>query len=120
MTLKTGLSRVGASKAAMAEVGQHRALGDAKSEFTALERAHLLGQLDLFPHLRVRWQVLGVGWSTGDWREVTGQVVRIALVPIGHLFRRLPVGNTGGTNVSAFKPIDIAPELKRLLDSRDQ
>ena len=120
MTLKTGLSRVGAFEAALAELGQHRALGDAKSEFTALERAHLPGQLDLFPHLRVRWQMLGVGWPTGDWCEVTGQVVRIALVPIGHLFGRLPVGNTGGTNVSAFKPMDIAPELKRLLDSRDQ
>lgn len=118
--LNTGLSRVEAFKAAMAEAGRHRAMGDAKSAFAALERAHVLGQLDFVPHLRVHWRMLGVGWSAGDWREVTGQVMRIALVPIGHLVGRLPVGNTGGANVSAFKPMPISPELERLIEERDR
>jgi hypothetical protein len=35
----------------MAEAARHRSAGDAKSAFAALERAHVLGQLDFVPHL---------------------------------------------------------------------
>jgi len=69
----------------MAEAARHRSAGDAKSVFAALERAHVLGQLDFVPHLRVHWQMLRTGWSAGDRREVAGQLMRIALVPVGHL-----------------------------------
>jgi hypothetical protein len=120
MMLNRRSSRIEAFEAAMTEAGQHRAVGDARSAFAALERAHVLGQLDFVPHLRVHWQMLRMGWSAGDWREVTGQVMRIALVPIGHLIGRLPMGNTGGANVSAFKPMAIPPELKRLIEERDR
>jgi hypothetical protein len=30
------------------------------------------------------------------------------------------MGNTGGANVSAFKPMAIPPELKRLIEERDR
>ncbi len=102
----------------MAEAGGQLAAGDVKNAFAALERAHVLGQLDFVPHLRVHWQMLRVGWSAGDRCEVTGQLMRIALVPVGHLVGRLPVGNTGGVNVSAFKPMVIPPELERLIEDR--
>jgi hypothetical protein len=108
--------RIDAFEAAMSEAARHRAAGDAKSAFAALERAHVLGQLDLVPHLRVHWQMLRVGWAAGDRREVTGQLMRIALVPVGHLFGRPPVGNTGGANVSAFKPMAIPADLERLIE----
>lgn len=75
---------------------------------------------DFVPHLRVHWQMLRVGWSAGDRREVAGQLMRIALVPVGHLMGRLPVGNTGGANVSAFKPMAIPPELERLIEGRNR
>lgn len=117
---KTRSERIEAFEAAMSEAGQHRAAGDARSAFAALERAHVLGQLDVVPHLRAHWHMLQVGWSGGDWREVTGQLMRIALVPVGHLVGRLPVGNTGGANVSAFKPMPIPPELERLIGDRDR
>jgi hypothetical protein len=117
---KTRSERIEALEAAMSEAARHRAAGEAKSAFAALERAHVLGQLDVVPHLRVHWQMLQVGWSAGDWREVTGQLMRIALVPVGHLVGRLPVGNTGGTSVSAFKPMPIPPELERLIGNRDR
>lgn len=104
----------------MVEAARHRAAGDAKSAFSALERAHVLGQLDFVPHLRVHWQMLRAGWAAADRREVIGQLMRIALVPIGHLVGRLPVGNTGGANVSAFKPMAISPELERLIEERDR
>lgn len=116
----TRSGRIEAFEAAMSDAGRHRAAGDAKSAFAALERAHVLGQLDFVPHLRVHWRMLQVGWSVGDWREVRGQLMRIALVPVGHLSGRLPVGNTGGASVSAFKPMAIPPELQRLIGDRDR
>lgn len=120
MTTERQTTRIAAFEAAMAEAHDYQVIGNARGAFAALERAHMLGQLDFGPHLRVHWQMLLVGWRHGDRREVVGQLLRIALVPIGHLVGRLPVGNTGGANVSAFRPMDIAPELKRLLDNRDQ
>ena len=116
----TGSRRIEAFEAAMAEAARHRSAGDAKGAFEALERAHVLGQLDFVPHLRVHWQMLRAGWVVGDRREVAGQLMRIALVPVGHLVGRLPVGNTGGSNVSAFKPMAIPPDLERLIEDRDR
>jgi hypothetical protein len=116
---KTRSRRIEAFEAAMAEAARHRAAGDAKSAFAALERAHVLGQLDFVPHVRVHWQMLRAGWSAGDRREVAGQLMRIALVPVGHLVGRLPAGNTGGANVSAFTPMAIPPELAGLIEERD-
>ena len=52
-----------------------------------------------------------------DAREAWGQLFRLALVPVGHALRRLPVGNTGRSNVSAFVPMtlpeDLAAEIQR-------
>lgn len=115
---KTGSGRIGAFEAAMSEAARHRAAGDARCAFAALERAHVLGHLDFVPHLRVHWQMLRAGWAAGDRREVLGQLMRIALVPVGHLAGRLPRGNTGGANVSAFEPMAIPPELERLIEDR--
>ena len=43
-------------------------------------------------------------------------MLRIALVPIGHLSGRLPRGNIGTSNVSAFTPMAVSAELEQLLD----
>lgn len=115
-----GSKRVEAFEAAMTEAGRYLAAGNTQSAFEALERAHVLGQFDFRPHLRVHWQMLRIGWRRGDRREVLGQLMRIALVPVGHLLGRLPVGNAGGADVSAFEPMDIPPELRRLLTDRER
>ena len=81
-----------------------------------LERAHVLGQRDFVRHARVHVLMLRAAWALGDGREIRGQLLRVALVPLGHLFRRLPAGNTGRSNVSAFAPMDVPADLKRLLD----
>ena len=83
--------------------------------FELLERAHVLGQRDLIRHFSVHLPMLHAAWMQRDAREMAGQMLRIALVPLGHLMGRLPRGNTGGSNVSAFEPMAIAPEVERLL-----
>jgi hypothetical protein len=59
-----------------------------------------------------------LGWQTGDFREVAGQLPRIVAAV---LFSRLwvPLGNTGRARVSAFAPMPVSDELQQLLNSQD-
>ena len=42
--------------------------------FQWLERAHILTQRQPVPHARSHWLMLVLGWQTGDYREVAGQI----------------------------------------------
>ena len=75
----------------------------------------MLGQTDFGPHLRVHLGMLRVAWLLRDGRELRGQLMRLVLTPIGHLSGRLPLGNTGASNVSAFAPMAIPPDVEVLL-----
>ncbi|WP_068829140.1 DUF3703 domain-containing protein [Pseudomonas sp. BMS12] len=88
--------------------------GDAPGALVWLERAHILGQRLPLRHARSHWLMLRAGWMAGDWREVAGQVPRILAAL---LFSRLwvPLGNSGRARVSAFRPMPISEELRRLL-----
>ncbi len=76
-----------------------------------LEALHVLGQTRLVPHARTHGLMLGLAWRTRDLAEVSGQLLRLLLVPLGHLLGRLPLGNTGRSSVGAFRPMLVAPEL---------
>ena len=117
--MSTASPRVTAFEAALAESSLRWAAGDAAAAFATLELAHVLGQRDFGPHLKVHLRMLSIALAVRDWREVRGQVLRIALVPIGHLLARLPRGNTGAANVSAFAPMAIPPDIERLLDGKE-
>jgi Protein of unknown function (DUF3703) len=69
--------------------------------------------------LGVHLRMLRIAWATGDGREVRGQLLRLALTPIGHLTGRLPLGNTGTSKVNAFQPMAIPPDLERLMRDDD-
>lgn len=89
--------------------------GDASAAWTALERAHILAQPRLVPHLRVHVLMLRHAIATRDLREAIGQLVRVALAPLGAATGRIPVGNTGGANVSAFRPMPIPSDLRAIV-----
>lgn len=80
-----------------------------------LEAAHVLGQLHIKPHFLTHVQMLGLAARTRDWAEAAGQIFRLALVPLGHLCGRLPLGNPGRSTVSAFQPLPVRPELAELI-----
>lgn len=88
---------------------------DRDGTFRHLERAHVLSQRLTFWHARVHLRMLAHGLRHRDYREVFGQVAR-TLAAL--LFSRLwvPVGNTGGANVSAFRPMPLPDDLRALLD----
>lgn len=81
-----------------------------------LEAAHVLGQTSLTLHWRSHTAMLRYALALGDAREATGQLLRLALVPLGHLLARLPLGNIGRSHVSAFRPMVPAAEVTVLMD----
>lgn len=94
--------------------------GHLHAAFGLLERAHVLGQSQLGRHWTVHLWMLRVGWRLGDRREVLGQLLRLALTPLGHLTGRLPAGNTGGSRVSAFTSLPVPPDLQKLLQDENK
>lgn len=92
-----------------------RAAGSIEQAWLYLEAAHVVGQLHFRPHLQTHARMLGLAWRTSDWPEAAGQVLRLALVPLGHLSGRLPLGNPGRSTVSAFEPLPVRPELADLI-----
>ena len=81
-----------------------------------LEAAHVLGQTTLSLHWRSHTAMLRYALQLRDLREAGGQVLRLALVPLGHALARLPIGNTGRAQVSALAPMAPQPHITRLID----
>ena len=81
-----------------------------------LERAHILAQPQPWLHLQSHSKMLRLALRLRDWREVVGQLIRLVLAPLGNLTDRLPLGNTGRSNVSAFVPMALPPDLRAILD----
>ena len=100
---------------AFAQATQAVVDGQTEAAWRWLERAHILTQKRPLLHARSHWRMFILGWQTGDYREVAGQLPRILAAV---LFSRVwvPLGNTGRSNVSAFAPMDVPADLKRLLD----
>jgi Protein of unknown function (DUF3703) len=90
--------------------------GDAAQRWQLLEAAHVVGQTRFGPHLRTHALMLGQAWRTRDGRELIGQLFRLLLVPLGHVFGRLPLGNPGRANISAFQPMPVRADLAQLID----
>jgi hypothetical protein len=97
---------------------EHRRAREYEAAFARLERAHILSQRHAFGHAGVHLQMWRLGWERRDLREVTGQLPRILAAL---LFSRLwvPLGNTGGANVSAFRPMPVPADLRTVLDAQD-
>jgi hypothetical protein len=92
--------------------------GSLDDAFMHLERAHVLGQRHVVPHVQAHWLMLRIGLSRRSFAEVLGQSIRIVLGALGSAIGVVPTGNTGGTNVSMFKRLPIDPELEKLLDEK--
>jgi hypothetical protein len=92
-----------------------RRRGDQAGEWHHLERAHILSQPMAGPHLRTHLAMLGAARRRHDRREVAGQMLRLVLAGPGSLTGRYPVGNTGGADVSALRPMPIPEDLCAVL-----
>jgi hypothetical protein len=119
MDATTTTPREQAFDAATAEARRQLQAGNPRAALAALRDAHILGQQDIGRHALAHWHMLRAALALRDGREVAGQLLRLVLVPLGHLSGRLPRGNPGTADVSAFAPHPIPPQLQRLIDGAD-
>ena len=96
------------------------AKGELEAGFAHLERAHVIGQAFVVPHVRSHWLMLTLEIRRRQPVAAFGQVARLVLGILGSGVGKVPVGNTGGSNVSMFKRMPIAPELQDIIDGGAQ
>jgi hypothetical protein len=106
-----------AFEAEMAAAGCLYQQGRLDQAFRHLEVAHVLGQKYVAPHVRSHWLMFRIGMKRRSASEVLGQGVRIFLGALGSAVGIVPVGNTGGTDISMFKRLPIDPGIRGLLES---
>lgn len=97
-----------------AAIGLYQA-EDFAEAFRHLEIAHVLGQQYVRPHVYTHYWMLKVGVKRRSMAEVVGQLIRILLGAAGSAVGIVPVGNTGGTNISMFKRLPIDPGIRHLV-----
>jgi hypothetical protein len=83
--------------------------------FAHLEWAHVLGQASTALHVLVHWRMFVWGLRNRSARECAGQVLRMVGAATKTAIGWIPYGNTGGANVSPFKPMPVAAELEALI-----
>ena len=88
-----------------------RTAGNRTTAWRALECAHIVSQSYLGLHLASHWGMLRYALQEHNLGEAGGQCLRLVLAPLGAIFGRVPVGNTGRSNVSAFRPMPIPHDL---------
>lgn len=89
--------------------------GEFVQAFQHLELAHVLGQQYVAPHVATHYWMLRIGLKRRSVSEVLGQAIRIVLGVLGSAVGIVPVGNTGGTNISMFRRLPIDPSIKKLI-----
>ncbi|MEX2568376.1 MAG: DUF3703 domain-containing protein [Cyclobacteriaceae bacterium] len=87
------------------------AIGYLQEAWCQLERAHILGQPYPYQHSEAHWRMLRFGFRIKDWMEIRGQVLRLALGGVKSFVGKVPLGNTGGTNVPPLHPLEIPEDL---------
>lgn len=104
----------------LAAADQAEARGEAAVAFHHLERAHVLGQPATVEHVRVHWRMFL--WAARQRKpvEAGGQLWRLVGAALLTGIGWLPVGNTGGANVSSLRRMPVPPELQRVIDAARQ
>jgi len=93
------------------------AAGELEAAMRHLERAHVIGQLQVWPHVLSHWLMLKIEVRRGRPLAVCGQLVRIVLGALGSAVNVVPTGNTGGSDISMFKRLPVPPELQAEIDA---
>ncbi|HMV08083.1 MAG TPA: DUF3703 domain-containing protein [Cyclobacteriaceae bacterium] len=81
-----------------------------------LERAHILGQPWAVEHTEIHWKMLKFGIAIKDWKEIAGQLPRLVFGGVKSFVGKIPVGNTGGSNVPPLRPMEIPEDIKAMME----
>lgn len=93
------------------------ASNDADKQFEHLERAHVLGQTSTYWHLVTHIRMAQWAIRNREVGELIGQLTRIVGASVATPLGWVPVGNTGGSNVSPFKPMPVPADLAAEIQS---
>lgn len=103
------------------EIRKARAAVEAENftdAWTALQRAHILGQNYPLPHAIAHWEMLKLAWRQKDFKEVIGQSIpTILAVPLTFLFGRKRSLRVGKANVNSSGQKPIPEDLLKILES---
>ena len=88
--------------------------GAARDTWNWLMAAHVVGQHDASLHFDCHLRMARLARESGDWWEVASQLLRIALLPLGHLLGRVPEGNIGHSSVGVTRRM-VPPEPVQVL-----
>jgi hypothetical protein len=91
------------------------AAGDMARAKHHLERAHILGQRRYWSHIQTHFHMFRLARRQADRQEARGQLVRLIGAGPFHLAGWVPIGNTGGADVSATQPMPIPADLQPYL-----
>ncbi len=92
--------------------------GKLSEAYSHFERAHIVGQRSVVLHTISHYWFLRVGLTKRDFREISGQLVRLPLGILGSMLGVVPEGNTGGSNVSLLASLPTPEDLKPILESK--
>jgi hypothetical protein len=81
-----------------------------------LQRAHVLGQNFVVPHVRSHWSMFRIALLRRSPADGLGQAVRIILGALGSAVGVVPTGNTGGTDISMFARLPLDPDIAAWFD----
>lgn len=91
--------------------------GEFYTAFSQLERAHVLGQSSTREHVRVHWLMLRFAWRNRLPAEFVGQAWRLVAASLFTPLGLVPAGNTGGADVSGFRRMRMAKDLRSTIDA---
>lgn len=98
------------------DLGLGRLADDPDAAWAALTRAHILSQRWAGPHLRCHAAMLTRAGRERHGKEIVGQVLRLIVAAPGSWTGRVPIGNTGRSDVALMAPMPVPDDLARLLE----
>jgi hypothetical protein len=91
---------------------QQHQMNNLQSAWRHLERAHVIGQAYPYAHSLVHWKMLLFGIQIKSTKEVIGQIPRLLIGGVKSFVGKIPVGNTGGSNIPPLRSLPIEPEIQ--------
>lgn len=98
-----------------AELDRARAATSLDEKWLALERAHILSQQWVLPHVHAHGLMLALALRTRDGREILGQVYRLLGGGIVTALGRAPIGNDGRAATPSMRPAPLPDDLAAIL-----
>ncbi|MEQ9048979.1 MAG: DUF3703 domain-containing protein [Marinoscillum sp.] len=86
--------------------------GHLEDAWRHLERAHVIGQAYPYAHSLVHWKMLLFGIKIKSAKEVLGQIPRLLVGGVKSFVGKIPVGNTGGSNIPPLRSLPIEEEIQ--------